>query len=335
MKKIKIGRHLMTGVSYMIPIVTAGGLILSIATIFGGQNIWTEKNTFLSFIRDLGQAGLGLIVPVIAAYIAFSIADKPGLAPGFIVGTMANKMGTGFLGGIVVGLMVGFLVEQLKKIKTPDSIMPLMSLVIIPVISTLICGIILQYVVGTPIVSLMNTLTVWLKGMSGGNQVLLAVIIGGMMAFDMGGPINKVAYTLAVALYSQKLYGASSAAYLAISIPPLGLALAAFLAPKKYSEGEKEAAKTALITGIGGITEGALPFALADPLRVIPACMIGTALTTGFAAALGVESKVLLQTVLVIPFVNKPLLHIIAIVLGVVTTAVIANLLKKEVPLEQ
>lgn len=335
MKNIKIGRHLMTGVSYMIPVVTAGGLILSIATIFGGQNIWTQKDTFLSFIRDIGTTGLGLIVPIIAAYIAFSIADKPGLAPGFIVGSLASKMGTGFLGGIVVGLMVGYFVEQLKKIKVPDSILPLMSLIIIPVIATLACALVLQYVVGTPIVSLMAVLTSFLKGMSSGNQILLAVIIGAMMAFDMGGPVNKVAYTFALAMYSQKLYAASSAAYLAISIPPLGLALAAFLAPKKYTEEEKEASKTALVTGIGGITEGAIPFALSDPFRVIPAAMIGTAVTTGFAAAFGVQSKVLLQTVLVIPFVNKPLIHIVAIVLGVVVTALIANLLKKEIPSEQ
>lgn len=335
MEKPKIGRHLMTGVSYMIPVVTAGGLILSIATIFGGQGIWTAQGTFLAFIRDLGTTGLGLIVPIIAAYIAYSIADKPGLAPGFIVGSLANKMGTGFLGGIIVGLMVGYFVTQLKKIKFPDSILPLISLVIIPIVATLTCGLVLQYIIGTPIVSLMAILTSFLKGMSGGNQILLAVIIGGMMAFDMGGPVNKVAYTFSLAMYSQKLYMASSAAYLAISIPPLGLALAAALAPKKYTEEEKEAAKSALVTGIGGITEGAIPFALSDPLRVIPACMIGTAVTTGFATAFGVQSKVLLQTVLGIPFANKPFIQILAIVLGVIITALIVNLLKKEVPTEQ
>lgn len=335
MKKVKIGRHLMTGVSYMIPVVTAGGLILAIATIFGGQGIWTAKGTFLAFIRDLGQTGLGLIVPIIAAYIAYSIADKPGLAPGFIVGAFANNMGTGFLGGIVVGLMVGYFVEQLKKIEFPENIAPLISLIVIPIIATLACGIVLQYVIGKPIVNLMSALTVFLKGMSSGNQILLAVVIGAMMAFDMGGPVNKVAYTFGLAMYSQQLYVASSAAYLAISIPPLGLALATFLAPKKYTEGEKEAAKAALITGIGGITEGAIPFALSDPLRVIPACMIGTAVTTGFAAAFGVQSKVLLQTVLGIPFANKPLIQIIAIILGIIVTALMVNLLKKEVKIEQ
>ncbi|SKC36401.1 PTS fructose transporter subunit IIC [Maledivibacter halophilus] len=327
----KISTHLMTGVSYMIPVVTAGGLILAIATITGGEDIWEAQGTFAAFLRDLGQIGLGLIVPFIAGFIAYSIADKPGIAPGFICGMLADKMGTGFLGGLIVGLLVGYCVELIKKIEVPESVIPLMSLLIIPVVSTLGVGMLLNYVIGKPILVMTNGLNNWLGGLQGGNQVLLAAIIGAMMAFDMGGPVNKVAFTFGLAMYSQKIYGPSSAALLSISIPPLAMALASKLAPKKYTEEEREAAKTALVTGIGGITEGAIPFALRDPIRVIPSMMVGTALTTSLAAAFGVENPVILQTILSLPIVNKPFMQIIAIIVGVVVGALMVNLLKKEI----
>ena len=331
----KIGQHLMTGVSYMIPVVTAGGLILSMATIFGGQDVFSAEGTFIAFLRDLGSIGLEIIVPIIAGFVAYSIADKPGLAPGFIVGAFAQRMGTGFLGGIIVGILAGYIVELLKKIEVPTSVLPLMSLIIIPIISTLTCGILLQYVLGKPIANMSNGLSTWLQSLGDGNQIVLAAILGAMMAFDMGGPVNKVAFTFGLAMYSEQIYGPSSAVLLAISIPPLGLALAVALAPKKYTEGERQAAKTALVTGIGGITEGAIPFALADPIRVIPSIMVGTAVTTALGAAFKIENPVILQTVLSIPFVNKPFMQIIAILVGGFVTAIMVNLLKKDLPENQ
>ncbi|TDT62748.1 PTS fructose transporter subunit IIC [Fonticella tunisiensis] len=323
-----LSRHLMTGVSYMIPVVVAGGLMVSIAIMIGGTGVWEAKEGFAATIKDIGLYGLGLIVPVIAAYIAYSIADKPGIAPGFIVGMLAKDMGTGFLGGIIVGLMVGYFVELLKKIQAPAAIMPVISILLIPVASTFVVGVTLKYIIGGPIIAATKGITAWLGGMQAGNQIILAAILGAMMAFDMGGPVNKTALTFAYGLYAEKIYGPATAIHIAIAIPPLGLALAAFLASKRYSNEEKEAAKSALVMGIVGITEGAIPFALADPVRVIPAIMIGSAVSSGLSAALGVVNPVLMATVFATPFVNKPLLHVVAVLAGVVTTAVLVNVFK-------
>lgn len=323
-----LSRHLMTGVSYMIPVVVAGGLLLSISVLIGGPGVWDAKGGFAANLRDIGLTGLQLIVPVIAAYVAYSIADKPGIGPGLICGMIAFKIGTGFLGGLIVGLIVGYLVELIKKIPVGPSLIPLISIMLIPIGTTFIVGMLLIYVIGAPITAMTNGITAWLGNMQGGNQVILAVILGGMMAFDMGGPINKIAYTFGMASYTQQVYGPSSAMLIAIAIPPLGLALATILAPKKYSEEEREAGKSAILMGCIGITEGAIPFAVGDPLRVIPSIMVGCAITSGLSMALGVVNPTAMATVMAIPFVNKPLLQIVSILAGVVVTALLINLLK-------
>lgn len=327
-------RHLMTGVSYMIPVVVAGGLLVSIAVIIGGTGVWDQTGTFAASIKDIGLIGLQLIVPVIACFIAYSIADRAAIAPALICGMLAFKIGTGFLGGLIVGLLVGYFVEWLKKIKVKPSLMPLVSILIIPVLSSLVIGLLLIYVIGTPISSMMNGITAWLNSMQGTNIVILSVILGLMMAFDMGGPINKTAYTFALASYSVKAYAVSSAVFIAISIAPLGLALATILGPKKYTDAEKEAGRSAILMGIIGITEGAIPFAVADPLRVIPSIMAGTGVACGLSAAFGVVNTTVMSSVMAIPFVNKPILHIISVVAGCFVTALLLNFLKKDVEVE-
>lgn len=326
----KVAGHFQTGVSYMIPLVTAAGLLTSIAVIFGGQNVWNETKDIWGNMRLLGQTGLGFIPVIIAAYVAFSIADRPGLAPAFIVGTVANQLGTGFLGGMLVGIMVGYACQWLKKIPMPANLTAIKSLIIIPFIATLVIGFIMIYVVGSPIKAMTVGLTAWLKGMSGTNAVLLAGLLGAMMAVDMGGPINKIAYAFGMAAFTSGGYTASTAMLMAIAIPPLGMFVATLLGGKRlYSEGEIENGRSALVMGCVGITEGAIPFAVADPVRVIPSIIVGTSAGCALNALFGVTHKTAMSTIMAIPFVSNPLLYIVAIAVGVLITALMVNFLKR------
>lgn len=320
--------HFQSGVSYMIPLVTAAGLLTSVAVIFGGSGVWDTTDTFWGVIRMIGQTGLNFIVPMISGYIAYSIADRPGLAPAFITGMIASQMGTGFIGGMFTGLAVGYLVNVLKKLPVPAKIMSLKSLIIIPFIATAIIGLILWYVVGTPITMLTEGLTHWLNGMSGTNAALLAAILGAMMAFDMGGPVNKIAYAFGVASFSSGSYAASTAMLLAIAIPPFGMFLATLLNKKLYSEAERDNGKTAIIMGAVGITEGTIPFAVADPLRVIPSIVVGTAAACGLNGFFGITQHTMLATFMAIPFTSNVLLYCVSIIVGGLITALMVNTLK-------
>jgi fructose-specific phosphotransferase system IIC component len=265
---------------------------------------------------------------MIAAYIAYSIADRPGLAPAFIVGLVAAKMGTGFLGGMLVGILVGYLVQWLKKIPMSMRLMSVKSLILIPFVATAVVGLILIYVVGSPIKAMTVGLTAWLKGMSGTNAVLMAMILGAMMAVDMGGPVNKIAYAFGVAAFSSGGYAASTAMLMAIGIPPLGMFVATLLNKKLYSDSEIENGRSALIMGLVGITEGTIPFAVADPVRVIPSIIVGTASGCAVNAFFGTTQKTMLSTVMAIPFSSNALLYTVAILVGVLVTALMVNFLK-------
>lgn len=325
----RLAGHFQTGVSYMIPLVTAAGLLTSLAVIFGGTNVWNQTSNIWGNLRLLGQTGLGFIPVIIAAYVSFSIADRPGLAPAFIVGLIASNMGTGFLGGMLVGIMVGYTVQLLKKIKVPTNLVAVKSLIIIPFLATLIIGMVMIYVVGTPIKAMTVGLTGWLKGMSGANAVFLAGILGAMMAVDMGGPINKIAYAFGMAAFTSGGYQASTAMLMAIGIPPLGMFVATLLGGKKlYSDSEIESGRSALIMGIVGITEGTIPFAVADPVRVIPSIIVGTSIGCGVNALFGTYQKTALSTVMAIPFSSNWILYTVAILIGVITVALLANFLK-------
>lgn len=325
----EISRHFMTGVSYMIPLVTAAGLLTSLGVIIGGQAAWSDGTaTFAGTMVMIGTTGLGLIVPIIAAYISYSIADKPGLIPAFVGGMIAGTMGTGFLGGMLVGVITGYFVELLKKMKFPAQLEALKGIIIIPLVATLGIGLLLVYIIGTPISAATASLTDWLNGMQDANAIILAIIIGAMMAVDMGGPINKIANTFGMACFASGIYTTSTYMLTAIAIPPLGLALATFIGKKYFTEEEIENGKSAIVMGIAGITEGAIPYAVADPISVIPSIILGTVVTCGLTAALSLVAPVGLSTIMMIPFVNNPFLYVICILAGVVVTAVSVTVLK-------
>lgn len=325
-------KHLMTGVSFMIPLVVAGGLLIACSFIFG-IHAFEEKGSIAASLMSIGSTAMGLMVPILAGYIAFSIADKPGLAPGLIGGMLASTLGASFLGGILAGFIAGYSAKLLKDhLKLPKSLESLKPIIIIPFIATLVVGILMVYVIGTPVSMLMKALIDWLNNLGTANAILLGVIMGGMMAVDMGGPVNKAAYTVGTALIASSIYAPMAAVMAAGMTPPLGLALATFIAKRKFSVEEREAGKAAAVLGLAFISEGAIPFAAADPLRVIPSCIVGSAVAGGLSMAFGC----LLQAphgglfVMLIPnAVTNVLPYLLSIIVGTAVTALLVIALKK------
>jgi PTS system fructose-specific IIC component len=282
-----------------------------------------------------GGAAFALMVPILAGFIAFSIAEKPGLAPGLVGGMLASKMGAGFLGGIIAGFLAGYVAKLLKDyIKMPKNFEGLKPILIIPLLATGITGLLMIYVIGEPVKAIMDGLTVWLKSLGSTNAVLLGILLGAMMAFDMGGPVNKAAYTFAVGLLASSVYGPMAAVMAAGMTPPLGLWLATLLAPKKFTKEERDAGKAASVLGISFITEGAIPFAAGDPFRVIPSIMVGSALTGALSMLFGATLRAPHGGIFVLPIPNAVghlALYALAIVAGTVATAIMLNILKKPV----
>lgn len=326
-------KHLMTGVSSMLPLVVAGGLLIAVSFIFGIE-AFKQQGTLAAALMDIGGgAAFALMVPILAGFISFSIAEKPGLAPGLVGGMMASKLGAGFLGGIIAGFLAGYIAKWLKDyIRLPRSFEGLKPVLIIPFLSTLIVGLLMVYVIGTPVKAIMDGLTVWLKGLGSTNAVLFGLLLGAMMAFDMGGPVNKAAYTFAVGLLASDVTAPMAAVMAAGMTPPLGLWLATLLAPKKYAQEEREAGKAAAIMGISFITEGAIPFAAADPFRVIPSIMTGSAVTGALSMLFGCTLRAPHGGIFVLPIphaVGNLGLYALSIAIGTVVTALMLNLLKK------
>ncbi len=282
-------RHLMTGVSYMLPVVVAGGLLIALAFAFGGIYAGDKEGTLGWALMQIGgSTAFALFVPVLAAFISFSIAQRPGITPGLVGGMLATTVGSGFLGGIVAGFLAGYLTKFLNDfIKLPENLQGLKPVLILPFLSTLVVGLLMIYVIGPPVKSVLTALTEWLQGMQHSSALVLGLILGSMMAFDMGGPVNKAAYTFGVGLLSSKIYGPMAAVMAAGMTPPLGLGLAAILFKNRFTKDEQEASKAALVLGISFITEGAIPFAARDPLRVIPCIMLGSAVTGAMSMVLG------------------------------------------------
>ncbi len=329
-----IRTSLMTGVSYMIPFVTAGGILIALSFAVGGYEGFKVQGSVADYLMRIGGTAFGLMVPVLAGFIAFSIADRPGIAPGFIAGQIAVTVGAGFLGGIIGGLIAGYVASWIKGWPVPKGLSRLMPVLIIPLIASLIVGLLMLLVIGQPVKAIMDGLTNWLRDMSKINYVILGIILGLMMAFDMGGPVNKVAYTFGLSMISAGIFEPHAAIMAAGMTPPLGLALATVLAPKKYTEREIEAGKMAWIMGISFITEGAIPFAAADPLRVIPSIMTGSAVAGALSMAFGCTLRAPHGGIFVVPMIGKPFLYLIALIAGTVVTAIMVNLLKKEVSTE-
>jgi len=329
-------KHLMTGVSYMLPVVVAGGLLIALAFAFGGIYAGDKEGSFGWALMQIGGAtAFALFVPVLAGFIAYSIADRPGLTPGLIGGMLASTIGAGFLGGIVAGFIAGYLTRFLNvKIKLPDHLQGLKPVLILPLISTLIVGLLMIFVIGPPVKVVLNALESWLAGLQQGSALLLGLILGAMMAFDMGGPVNKAAYTFSVGLLASKIYAPMAAVMAAGMVPPLGLALAATLFKNRFTADEHEASKAAFVLGISFITEGAIPYAARDPFRVIPSIMVGAAVTGAMSMVFGVNLLVPHGGifVLLIPnAVTQLLLYVLSIVVGTIVTAVMLFILKKPV----
>ncbi|WP_291259058.1 PTS fructose transporter subunit EIIC [Fusobacterium sp.] len=323
----KMKEHLLFGTSHMIPFIVAGGVLLSLAVMLSGKGAVPDSG-FLKEMADMGIAGLTLFTAVLGGYIAYSIADKPGLAPGMIGSWIAvQNYKTGFLGAIIVGFIAGFIVQYLKKIKLPDSMKSLGSIFIYPLIGTfLVCSVVI-WIIGTPIASMMGAMNNWLAGMAGSGKVLLGTILGGMTAFDMGGPINKVATLFAQTQVDTQPWLMGGVG-IAICTPPLGMALATFMSPKKYTKDEKEAGKAAAIMGLIGISEGAIPFAAADPMRVLPAIVAGGIVGNVIGFLMNCINHAPWGGWIVLPVVEGKIGYIIGTIAGALVTAIIVNSLK-------
>ncbi|WP_028863443.1 PTS fructose transporter subunit IIBC [Psychromonas aquimarina] len=283
-------KHLMTGVSHMLPLVVAGGLLIALSFVFGIE-AFKEEGTLAAALMNIGGASaFALMVPVLAGFIAFSIADRPGLAPGLIGGMLASSTGAGFLGGIAAGFVAGYAAKFIAdKVQLPDSMAALKPILIIPLAASLITGLVMIYIVGGPVSSVMAGLTEFLSSMGSANAVLLGILLGSMMCFDLGGPVNKTAYTFGVGLLASSSYLPMAAIMAAGMVPALGMGLATFLAKSKFISSEAEAGKASFVLGLCFISEGAIPFAAKDPMRVIPCCIAGGALTGGLSMLFGAQ----------------------------------------------
>jgi PTS system fructose-specific IIC component len=353
----KVRQWLMTGVSYMIPFVAAGGILIALsfmlAQVVAGKEgaievtkvplatVATNFNAldgmhWAALLFQVGVAAFGFLVPALAGFIGFAIADRPGIVPGFVGGALSVAIGAGFLGGIAAGFIGGGIALWLARRNVPKGVRGVMPVVVIPLVATLLTGAIMLIILGRPLKWVSDQLTHWLNGMSGANAVVLGVILGLMMAFDMGGPVNKVAYTFATTGLAAagtatdapqlKIMACVMAAGMT---PPLGMALASRLRPALFTEPERENGNAAWLLGASFITEGAIPFAAGDPLRVIPSLMIGSGITGGIVMAFGSTLRAPHGGLWVTPLISGVIPYLIAILIGTAVTATLVIILKQ------
>ncbi|MGW7411424.1 PTS fructose transporter subunit IIABC [Streptomyces sp. NPDC054863] len=338
----KLRTWLMSGVSYMVPFVAAGGLLIALGFALGGYEInkapsviehfaWGDHTSWAALMFQIGGLAFGFLVPVLAGYIAYGMADRPGLVPGFVGGSIAVAINAGFLGGLVAGLLAGGTVMAIQRVRIPGALRGIMPVVVIPLISSIVVGFLMFLVIGEPIAKLQTALTDWLSSLSGANAIILGVILGLMMCFDLGGPLNKVAYAFAVGGLAHPNDGSlkvMAAVMAAGMVPPLAMALATTVRGKLFTKTERENGKAAWVLGASFITEGAIPFAAADPLRVIPASMAGGAVTGALSMAFESTLRAPHGGVFVVPLIGNPLLYLVAIVAGVCVSTGLVVLLK-------
>lgn len=326
----RIKESLMTGVGYMIPFVVFGGICIATSIALSdmstkGVNI---TNPFLKMLNNFGSQSMGMMVPILAAFVAYGFADRAGIMPGFLGGLIAVKGQAGFLGGLIAGILAGYIVMGIKKIHVPATLKALVPIFIIPLLGGLTVAVIMQYIVIAPIGGLMKTMTEFLKSMQGGNALLLAAVLGFMTAFDMGGPVNVVACLFAWSFFADNIYTLSAPVAVAIATPPLGMGLATLLARHSYDAMDRESGKAALVMGMIGISEGAIPFAAKDPLRVIPANCIGGMVGAVIAMAAGVDEYAPHGGPIVTFVSTNKLMYLLALAVGALVTALVANFLK-------
>ncbi|WP_432184839.1 PTS fructose transporter subunit IIABC [Streptomyces tendae] len=340
----KLRKWLMSGVSYMVPFVAAGGLLIALGFAIGGYEInkapsvmdhfvWTQADSWAALLFQIGGVAFAFLVPVLAGYIAYGMADRPGLVPGFVGGSIALTINAGFLGGLAAGLISGAVVLAIQRVPIPKALRGIMPVVVIPLVSAAVVGFLMFVVIGKPIASAQEGMTDWLNGLSGANAVLLGALLGLMMCFDLGGPVNKVAYTfatagIAVASPSDSAMKIMAAVMAAGMVPPLAMALATTVRGRLFNAAERENGKAAWVLGASFISEGAIPFAAADPLRVIPSSMVGGAVTGALSMAFGATLRAPHGGIFVVPLIGNPLLYLVAVAAGVCVTTALVIVLK-------
>ncbi|WP_440812233.1 PTS fructose-like transporter subunit IIB [Pseudomonas syringae] len=337
-EKTGVYKHLLTGVSFMLPMVVAGGLLIALSFVFG-ITAFKEPGTLAAALMQIGgEAAFKLMVPLLAGYIAYSIADRPGLAPGMIGGLLASTLGAGFIGGIIAGFLAGYSAAAINRYaRLPASVEALKPILIIPLLSSLFTGLVMIYVVGKPVAGMLEALTHFLDSMGTTNAILLGVVLGAMMCVDLGGPINKASYAFSVGLLASQSYAPMATAMAAGMVPPIGMGIATILARRKFAQSEREAGKAAFVLGLCFISEGAIPFAAKDPLRVIPASVVGGALTGALSMYFGCKLMAPhggLFVMLIPNAINHALLYLLAIIAGSLLTGVVYALIKRPEPAE-
>ncbi|MEP6981810.1 MAG: PTS fructose transporter subunit IIC, partial [Nakamurella sp.] len=350
----RIRQYLMTGVSYMIPFVAAGGILIALGFMIGGYEIaldpaaggitnqmivdnfqWGDYHYWGALLFRIGAATFAFLLPVLSGYIAFAIADRPGLVPGFAGGAVAGLVGAGFLGALVTGFLGGFIALWISRWKVPKGVRGVMPVVVTPLLATLATAAVMILVLGKPLAALLTALSDWLTGLSGGSAVLLGLILGLMMCFDLGGPLNKTAYVFATTGLAAAATGAENAVQFQIMaavmgsgmVPPLGMALATTVRSKLFTPVERENGKAAWLLGLSFISEGAIPFAAAHPLIVIPSSMVGGGVTGALIMAFGSGVRAPHGGIWVTPLISSPLLFLLALIIGTLITAALVVLL--------
>ncbi|WP_336321410.1 fructose-specific PTS transporter subunit EIIC [Streptomyces lavendofoliae] len=338
----KLRTWLMSGVSYMVPFVAAGGLLIALGFAIGGYAVdkassvaehfaWGQADSWAALLFQTGALAFGFLIPVLAGYIAYGMADRPGLVPGFVGGAVALTIDAGFLGGLAAGLIAGAVVRAVQRVRVPAPLRGIMPVVVIPLVSSAIVGFLMFLVIGKPIAALQSALTDWLSGLSGANAVVLGVILGLMMCFDLGGPLNKVAYAFAIGGLTDPNEGSlkvMAAVMAAGMVPPLAMALATVVRGRLFTKAERENGKAAWVLGASFITEGAIPFAAADPLRVIPSAMAGGAVTGALTMLFECTLRAPHGGVWVVPLIGNPVLYLVAVLAGTLVSAALVILLK-------
>ncbi|MEU6243118.1 fructose-specific PTS transporter subunit EIIC [Streptomyces sp. NPDC047024] len=340
----KLRKWLMSGVSYMVPFVAAGGLLIALGFAIGGWTVnkapsvmdhfvWTQADSWGALLFQIGGMAFNFLVPVLAGYIAYGMADRPGLVPGFVGGAISLSINAGFLGGLAAGLIAGGVVMAIQRVNIPAALRGIMPVVVIPLISSAVVGFLMFVVIGKPIAAAQKGMTDWLNGLTGTNAVLLGALLGLMMCFDLGGPVNKVAYTfatagIAVASPSDSAMKIMAAVMAAGMVPPLAMALATTVRGKLFTPTERENGKAAWVLGASFISEGAIPFAAADPLRVIPSAMVGGAVTGSLSMMFGATLRAPHGGIFVVPLIGNAFLYLLAIAAGVCVSTALVILLK-------
>lgn len=341
----QIYKHLMNGVSHMLPFVVGGGILIAIAFLIDGFSVdlnslpAEQRANFgtitqaAALFKGIGGTAFGFMLPILAGFIAMSIADRPGLAVGFVGGSIAANGTSGFLGALVAGFVAGYIVLLLKKVfsKLPESLDGMKPVLLYPLLGIFLVGVIMQFVVEPPIGALNTAINNGLNGLNGASAVVLGVLLGGMMSVDMGGPVNKAAYVFGTASIAAGNYNIMAAVMIGGMVPPLAIALATILFKNKFTAEERKAGPTNFIMGLSFITEGAIPFAASDPLHVLPACVVGSAVAGGLSMAFGCTLMAPHGGIFVVPTIGNPLMYLVALVIGSFIACGLLGLLKKKV----